>query len=109
MNITTDPEAPPYPAATWIIFKCDVATPYSVSYNWTGYCTDRSSNQIAFRFTNQNVTGVFTLRVRSTPLSCINVIVCSAVDSAGNSGEATRQITNVTGKNIALAIKIFTA
>ena len=99
VNITTDPPTPPYPAATWIRFKCDVQTQFPVSYNWTGYCTSQGSNQVAFRHTNYNVSGIFTLGVRSTPTSCIDTIVCSAVDSMGNSGEATWQIDNVTGEN----------
>ena len=99
VNITTDPPTPPYPAAIWIRFKCDVQTQFPVSYNWTGYCTSQGSNQVTFRHTNYNVSGVFTLGVRSTPTSCIDTIVCSAVDSMGNSGEASQWIANVTGKN----------
>ena len=95
--ITTDPPTPPYPAAIWIRFRCDVLTPFSVSYNWTGYCTSQGSNRVIFRYTNYNNTGVFTLSVRSTPTVCIDTVVCSAVDSVGNSGEATWQIANVTG------------
>ena len=95
--ITTDPPTPPYPAAIWIRFRCDVLTPFSVSYNWTGYCTSQGSNRVTFRYTNYNNTGVFTLRVRSTPTSCIDAVVCSAVDSMGNSGEATWLFTNITG------------
>ena len=99
LQITTDPPTPPYPAAIWIRFRCDVLTPFSVSYNWTGYCTSQGSNRVTFRYTNYNITGIFTLRVRSTPTSCIDAVVCSAVDSMGNSGETTWQINNVTGKN----------
>ena len=95
--ITTDPPTLPYPAAIWIRFRCDVLTPFSVSYNWTGYCTSQGSNRVIFRYTNYNNTGVFTLRVRSTPTSCIETVVCSAVDTMGNSGEATRLFTNITG------------
>ena len=95
--ITTDPPTPPYPAAIWIRFRCDVLTPFSVSYNWTGYCTSQGSNRVTFRYTNYNNTGVFTLRVRSTPTSCIDAVVCSVVDSMGNSGEATWLFTNITG------------
>ena len=93
----TDPPTPPYPAAIWIRFRCDVLTLFSVSYNWTGYCTSQGSNQVTFRYTNYNVTGVFRLRVSSTQISCSDTVVCSAVDSMGNSGEASWQITNVTG------------
>ena len=95
--ITTDPPTPPYPAAIWIRFRCDVLTPFSVSYNWTGYCTSQGSNRVIFRYTNYNNTEEFTLSVRSTPTVCIDTVVCSAVDSVGNSGEATWQIANVTG------------
>ena len=97
MDITTDPPTPPYPAAIWIRFRCDVLTPFSVSYNWTGYCTSQGSNRVTFRYTNYNVTGVFRLIVKSTHISCSDTVVCSAVDSMGNIGEASRQITNVTG------------
>ena len=99
MNITTDPPTPPYSAATWIRFKCNVQTHFPVSYNWTGYCTSQGSNQVAFTFTNYNNTEEYTLNVRSTPTICIDTVVCSAVDSVGNSGEATWEIANVTGKN----------
>ena len=95
--ITTDPPTPPYPAAIWIRFRCDVLTPFSVSYNWTGYCTSQGSNRVIFRYTNYNNTGVFTFQVRSTPTSCIDTVVCSAVDTMGNSGEATWLFTNITG------------
>ena len=100
VNITTDPPTPPYPAATWIWFRCDVLTSLPVSYNWTGYCTSQGPRSVAFRHTNySNNTGIFTSGVRSTPLSCIDTVVCNAVDSVGNSGEASRQIANVTGTN----------
>ena len=98
LQITTDPRTPPYPAAIWIRFRCDVLTPFSISYNWIGYCNSQGSKRVIFRSTNYNITGIVTLRVRSTPTSCIDAVVCSAVDSMGNSGEATRQIDNVTGK-----------
>ena len=107
VNITTDPPTPPYPAAIWILFRCDVLTSLPVSYNWTGYCTSQGSNQITFRHTNFNITGIFTIRVRSTPTSCIDTVVCSAVDSMGNSGEATWQIDNVTGKNNSAEFAVF--
>ena len=94
----TDPPTPPYPAATWIQLRCDVLTSLSVSYNWTGYCTSQGSNQTVFRFTNLTNTGEFTLRLRSTVSVCRDTVVCSAVDSAGNTAEALVQITNVTGK-----------
>ena len=95
--IVTDPPTLPYPAATWIRLRCDVVTPLSVSYNWTGYCTSPGSNQTVFRYTNITNDGMFTLRLRSTPTACRDTVVCSAVDSVGNTAEALLQITNVTG------------
>ena len=95
----TDPPTPPYPAATWIWFRCDVVTFLPVSYNWTGYCTSQGPRSVVFTYTNYNNTVGYTLNVRSTPTICIDTVVCSAVDSVGNSGEATWQIANVTGKN----------
>ena len=99
VNITTDPPTPPYPAATWIRFRCGVVTSLPVSYNWTGYCTSQGSNQVAFTFTNYINTEGYTLNVRSTPTICIDTVVCSAADWVGNSGEATWEIANVTGRN----------
>jgi len=95
--IVTDPPTPPYPAATWIRLRCDVLTPLSVSYNWTGYCTSQGSNQTVFRYTNITNDGMYTLHLRSTPPACRDTVVCSAVDSVGNTAEALLQITNVTG------------
>jgi len=83
----------------WIRFRCDVVTALSVSYNWTGYCINHGSNQTVFRHTNYNDTEVFTLLVRSTPTVCLDIVVCSVVDSVGNTGEGIWKITNVTGKN----------
>ena len=97
--ILTDPPTPPYPAAMWIRFRCGVVTALSVSYNWTGYCINHGSNQTVFRHTNYNDTEVFTLLVRSTPTVCLDLGVCSVVDSVGNTGEGIWQITNITGKN----------
>ena len=102
MNILTDPPTPPYLAATWIWFRCGVVTSLPVSYNWTGYCTSQGPRSVAFTYTNYNNTVGYTLNVRSTPTVCIDTVVCSAVDSVGNSGEATWQIANVTGKNYSL-------
>ena len=92
--IVTDPPTPPYPAAMWIRLRCDVVPSLSVSYNWTGYCINHGSNQTVFRHTNYNDT----LFVRSTPNVCLNIVVCSVVDSVGNTGEGIWRITNVTGK-----------
>ena len=99
MNITTDPPTPPYLAATWIRFRCDVLTSLPASYNWTGYCTSQGSKRVAFRHANLNNTNDIILSIRSTQTSCIDTVVCSAVDSMGNSGEASQWIANVTGKN----------
>ena len=99
VNITTDPPTPPYPAATWIRFRCDILTSLPVSYNWTAYCTSQDSNRVVFRHANLNNTNDIILSVWSTPKICIDTVVCSAVDSMGNSGEASQWIANVTGKN----------
>ena len=44
--------------------------------------------------------GEYSLRVRSTPSSCIDIINCTATDTEGNTGEALYKLSsdNVTGK-----------
>ena len=98
MNIETDPPGPPYRAATYIAAKCNVESSLPILYNWTVLCTSQGSNQVSFGFQNFNNTEEFTLWVRSTPTRCHDTIMCTAVDSAGDSAEASVPIGNITGE-----------
>lgn len=98
MSIETDPPSPPYPAATYILLKCNVKTSLPVLYNWTALCTSQGSNQVVSRFPNFNNPGVFNLRALSAPARCRDTIMCTAVDSVGNTAEASVHIGNITGK-----------
>lgn len=59
-------------------------------------------NQLIFRLTGYDNPGVFTLRIRSTvteETGCIaESVVCIVTDGIGSVGQATHQITNITGK-----------
>ena len=100
VNIETDPPGPPYPAATYIFLKCNVESSLPILYNWTVLCTSQGSNQVSSRFLNFNNTEAFTLRVRSTPTRCHDTVTCTAVDSAGNSAEASVPIGSITGEPV---------
>ena len=98
VSIETHPSAPPYPAATYIHSKCNVETSLSVLYNWTILCTSQGSNQVVSRFPNLNNPGVFSLRSLSTPTHCQDTVLCTVVDSVGNTAEASVRIDNITGE-----------
>ena len=58
-------------------------------------------SQLIFRLTGYDNPGVFTLRIRSTvteEIGCVaESVVCRVTDEIGSVGEATQQITNITG------------
>ena len=107
MSITTTPPSPTYQAATWIQFACQ-STGIFVTYNWTLYCAynqppDRP--MLIAQFTDRTILGEMSLRLRSTPTSCVDTVVCSARDIVtGNTGNATWTLGMVTGMHIKLCI-----
>ena len=98
-TIRTDPDSPPYPAATWILFACEVenAAVGIVYYNWTVSCSHLSPPLIVAHLTDNSDIGTLSLRVRSTPGFCADMVVCNVNDTTGNTASATLQITQVTG------------
>ena len=99
VSIRTDPLSQPYPAAIWIHFACHVENAIgTVFHNWTAFCSRFSPPLIVGRIDdNENNHGEFTLRVRSTPPSCLDTLVCNANDSTGQTGNATWHAGAITG------------
>lgn len=100
VSISADIPGPPFPAAVWINFSCDVNSSSIVTYEWTGHCTSQGLDQVVFRYPEDNITNFnqSDLRIRSTPTTCLDTIECTATDENGNVGEASFNISDVTGK-----------
>ena len=73
-----------------------MVTPGSYTFDWLGYCTQGAADQLVF--TESGITdSTSLLRVRSTPDTCLDLVVCRATDDLGSTAEARFWNTNVTG------------
>lgn len=99
VRIRTDPPSSPYPAATWIKLACDIQNAVGrVVYNWTIHCS-MDEPSLIYGYYNWIPIPVrdYSLRLRSTPASCADQMMCSAADSRGQATD-TWQNEMVYGK-----------
>ena len=99
VHIETDPPSEPYPAATWIGLSCHISGNTSmVTFNWTYLCSTQNPPTVVLSFTNRINVNQTDVYLRSTPTSCIDMMMCNASDLSGNTGFATWRFGKVTGK-----------
>ena len=105
MSIVTDPATEPYPAAHWIRFGCHVTGNTSmVMYDWIFLCSSQQPPLVVFTFENHTDVNQFDVRIRSTPRSCLDTVMCNASDQSGNIGHATWRIGRVTGEQVLISV-----
>lgn len=101
VSITTLPASEPYPAAQWISFNCTVTGNTSmVVYDWVLLCSNQQPPLVVQTFENNTNVSQFDIRIRSTPSTCLDTVMCNAMDQSGNSGHATWTIGRVTGEQV---------
>ena len=101
VSIVTDPATEPYPAAEWILFSCNVIGNTSmVVYDWILLCSRQQPPLVVQTFENHTNVSQFDIQVPSTPRSCLDTVMCSAMDRSGNSGQATWRIGRVSGEHL---------
>ena len=99
VTIVTDPATEPYPAADWIRFGCHVTGNASmVMYDWILLCSSQQPPSVVFTYENHTDVNQFDINIRSTPSSCLDTVMCNAMDRSGNIGHATWRIGRVTGE-----------
>ena len=96
VSITTVPSGPEFPAAVWIDFTCNavgVSFPDVLNYRWTVSC-NATGSIVSVTEGNTN-----TIRVRSTPLVCSDVIECIVEDPVFQlAGSNSTMVTSVVGE-----------
>ena len=73
-----------------------------VMYDWILLCSNQQPPLVVSTYENYTNVSQFDLSVRSTPSSCLDTVICNALDQSGNSGNATWRIGQVTGEQVIL-------
>jgi hypothetical protein len=98
--ILTNPEGPVFRAAQYIDLRCKVITPGNYQFIWEAYCSDDLIFQSAEYSDISNVVSL-----SSTPDSCVDVVVCRAMDDAGTTAEDRFYSGNITGVGLSNSIR----
>ena len=69
-----------------------------VMYDWILLCSRQQPPLVVHTFENYTNVSQFDIRVRSTPPSCLDTVMCNAMDQSGNIGHATWRMGRVTGE-----------
>ena len=101
-----------FAAATYTLLSCSAVTPGNYTFDWLGYCTHTEGGgggvgvgggedewDLVFTYAGFSVA-METLKVLSTPLECLDLIVCRATDDLGCVAEARFWNNNVTGNYV---------